>query len=32
METYETKEEAMSREFFIKKMKRPGKEKLIAGS
>ena len=32
METYETKEEAMSREFFIKRMKRPGKEKLIAGS
>ena len=31
METYETKEEAMSREFFIKKMKRPGKEQLVAG-
>jgi putative endonuclease len=31
METYETKEEAMSREFFIKKMKRPGKKQLIAG-
>ena len=32
METYETKEEAMSREFFIKKMKRPEKKLLIAGS
>ena len=31
METYETKEEAMSREFFIKKMKRPEKDQLIDG-
>ena len=30
IETYETKEEAMSREFFIKKMKRAGKERLIS--
>ena len=31
METYETKEEAMSREFFIKKLRRPEKEQLING-
>jgi len=32
LEEFETKEEAMSREFYIKKLSRAGKEELINGS
>lgn len=32
LESFETKEEAMSREFFIKELTRPEKEKLISSN